>query len=321
MKKYLLPIVLILFLIVFVSGAQAENKVRAFTALTGGGTGALDKISVADLTDGDIAIVVVGNTVYFYEYNDGATDAEDSSEYKYIRPDDYSTDGVWYLTTVYGSSLSLPATADPIWTFDDSTASAVGTGDIYANALTATYDSLLRLYVDDSAGEKTLYVTIDGTNEKVIFAKPVDLQPDSIDSDDIASGAIDLDHLSAGAKFTSYEVSDLGDAATPSVLTTAETTNSVFSNYKGTGADHVFTMPAAHAAGNVIFTIGDEFQVDIEPNSGDLFYLNGTAMAADEHIQNTADTLGDRIVGYCVNINGTLRWMFYGDANWVEATP
>lgn len=124
------------------------------------------------------------------------------------------------------------------------------------------------------------------------------------------------------ARSKSYAVADLSDTSTPSVLTTEETTGGIFSNYKASGADHVFTMPAAHINGQVIFSIGDEFQVDIEPNSSDLFYLNGTAMAADEHIQNTADTLGERIVGYCVNINGTLRWMFYSsDAAWVEATP
>lgn len=148
------------------------------------------------------------------------------------------------------------------------------------------------------------------------------LADDAVDSDEIADGAVDLAHLSAGAKFQSYAVASLSDTSTPSVLTTAETTNKCISNYKATGADHVFTMPAAHAAGNIIFSIGDEFQIDIEPNTSDLFYLNGTAMAADEHIQNTADTLGQRIVGYCVNINGTLRWMFYSsDSDFVEETP
>ena len=123
----------------------------------------------------------------------------------------------------------------------------------------------------------------------------------------------------ADISYTALAVADLSDTATPSVLTTAETTGKLISNYKSSGADHVFTMPAAHTKGNVIFIIGDEFQIDIEPVAGDLFYLNGTAMAADEHIQNTADTLGDQIVGMCANINGTLRWMFKSDsANFVE---
>ena len=123
-------------------------------------------------------------------------------------------------------------------------------------------------------------------------------------------------------KFSSLVVAGLDDTTTPSVLTTIETTNKCISNYKSSGADHVFTMPAAHVAGNIIFTIADEFQVDIEPDSGDNFVLNGLAMANDEHIQNTADTLYKRIVGYCVNINGTLKWLFYSsDIEWVEATP
>ena len=126
----------------------------------------------------------------------------------------------------------------------------------------------------------------------------------------------------ADVSYTALAVADLGDAATPSVLTTAETTGKLISNYKSSGADHVFTMPAAHTKGNVIFIIGDEFQIDIEPVAGDLFYLNGTAMAADEHIVNIADTLGQQIVGMCANINGTLRWMFKSDsADFAEATP
>ena len=123
-------------------------------------------------------------------------------------------------------------------------------------------------------------------------------------------------------QFQSLAVADLNDTATPSVLETEETINKCISNYKSSGADHVFTLPAAHTKGNVIFMVGDEFQVDIEPDSGENFYLNGTAMAADEHIQNTADTLGERIVGYCANINGSLTWMFYSsDTNWVEESP
>jgi len=141
-------------------------------------------------------------------------------------------------------------------------------------------------------------------------------------SADIKNGEVAYSDLAASSKFQSLAVADLGDATTPHVLTVEETTNKVISNYASSGADRIFTMPAAHAAGNVIFTIGDEFQVDIEPNTDDLFYLNGTAMAANEHIQNTADTLGQRIVGYCVNINGTLRWMFYSsDTDFVEETP
>lgn len=138
------------------------------------------------------------------------------------------------------------------------------------------------------------------------------------------TGIVNISNMAddADVSFTALAVADLTDSATPSVLTTAETRNKLISNYQSSGADHVFTMPAAHTKGNVIFIIGDEFQVDIEPDTDDLFYLNGTAMAANEHIQNTADTLGQTLTGMCANINGTLRWMFYSsDIDWVEETP
>ena len=126
----------------------------------------------------------------------------------------------------------------------------------------------------------------------------------------------------APATLRSLAVADLADTTPPSVLTIAETTNTLISNYKAIGADHGFSMPAAHAAGNVIFVIGDEFQVGILPNTGDFFYLNGVAMAADKLIQNTAGTLGETITGVVANINGTLRWMFYSSfANFVQETP
>lgn len=149
---------------------------------------------------------------------------------------------------------------------------------------------------------------------------PIDDTPED-SSAKVASSKAVYDQAAA-LRFKSLAVADLGDATTPSVLTATETTNTCISNYKASGADHVFTLPAAHINGNVIFMVGDEFQVDIEPASGAALYLNGTAMAADEHIQNTSDTLGTRIVGFVSNINGTLTWMFYsGDAEWVEATP
>lgn len=117
-------------------------------------------------------------------------------------------------------------------------------------------------------------------------------------------------------------VSDLDDSTTPSVLTAAETTGRTISNYKSTGADHVFTLPTAHIYGQVIFVIGDEFQVDVEPPSGTALYLNGDEMASDEHIENDADTLAQQMVCFTASLNGTLRWMCeskYDD--FAEATP
>jgi len=198
------------------------------------------------------------------------------------------------------------------WDLSGVTAITLRAGEIVTADIAG--DQITNALVADDQIDSEHYVAASIDNEH--------LANDAVDSDELAAGSVDLAHLSAGAKFQSLISDNLSDTATPHVLTAAETTNKVISNYDSSGEDRVFTMPAPHAAGNVIFPIGDEFQVDIEPDTDDLFYLNGTAMAANEHIQNTADTLGERIVGYCVNINGTLRWMFYsGDAAFVEETP
>ncbi len=55
-----------------------------------------------DLVDGDGAMVQnkIDRLVYFYIFDGDGTNAESSPNY--IRPDDYSTAGVWVLVTVYG---------------------------------------------------------------------------------------------------------------------------------------------------------------------------------------------------------------------------
>jgi hypothetical protein len=200
------------------------------------------------------------------------------------------------------------------------------------NSLEATITGIAdaEIFIGDGADSGTFTtitgdVVISNGGVATIQANSIEnsmMADNSVDSDQYVDGSIDKIHLSAEAKFYSIAVADLSDSTTPSVLTTAETTNTLISNYKATGADHVFTFPAAHAAANGILVIWDEFQVDYEPPSGTHFYLNGTAMANDEHIQNTADTLGQQIVYFVANINGTLTYMFeskYDD--FVEETP
>jgi hypothetical protein len=128
--------------------------------------------------------------------------------------------------------------------------------------------------------------------------------------------------IEAATKFRALAVADLEDPSTPSSLTTEETTNTVISNYKASGADHVFQMSPAHINGNVMFIIGDEYQVTITPESGTHFYLNGDAMANDESIINATGTLAQYIVGWCANIGGSLHWIFESKYfGWQEETP
>jgi len=66
-------------------------------ALTGGAAGALDSMSVSDLSDNDVAIVPVlsGTTVLVYRYIFDADGTTAESSPTVIRPDDYSSAGVW----------------------------------------------------------------------------------------------------------------------------------------------------------------------------------------------------------------------------------
>ncbi len=71
---------------------------RYATSLTGGGAGALDAKAVGTLSDGDFCFVATGSILYVYKFVAAATDAESSPSK--IRPDDYSSSGVWYLQNV-----------------------------------------------------------------------------------------------------------------------------------------------------------------------------------------------------------------------------
>lgn len=65
------------------------------TALTGGGAGALDAIAWTGLSDGDLAIVMVNSSVYFYQFVGGIGTAEAPPDV--ISPDSYSGSGRWIL--------------------------------------------------------------------------------------------------------------------------------------------------------------------------------------------------------------------------------
>jgi hypothetical protein len=85
---------------------MAQGRYR--TALTGGGSTALDGIDVADLSDGTVALVFNGGTFYWYRFDATATAAESSPDV--IRPHDYSTAGNWELQQGQAAVLgTMPA--------------------------------------------------------------------------------------------------------------------------------------------------------------------------------------------------------------------
>lgn len=71
------------------------------TSITGGGSGALDAIDGADLSDLDGAVVITDGTAYFYHLN--ATSGEGESSPDIISPDSNPGTKRWILEDVYGA--------------------------------------------------------------------------------------------------------------------------------------------------------------------------------------------------------------------------
>ena len=90
-KKYIAILFVVLCLAFLFPAAGHANKVRAFTALTGGADGALDKITSGYLENGDISIVVTSVSFYMYSYDSTSSDAESSPDV--IQPDDLPATG------------------------------------------------------------------------------------------------------------------------------------------------------------------------------------------------------------------------------------
>lgn len=100
-------------LLALLAGATAAPAATQFypaVALTGGGTGALDKISGAGLNDRDVAIVVLkghatyGNAVLFYVLS--ATSGAAESVPNVIAPDVSAGTKRWLLTQVWAGNVS-----------------------------------------------------------------------------------------------------------------------------------------------------------------------------------------------------------------------
>jgi len=113
------PIIICLFLLIllcFTSAAHA-TKIRAFTALTGGGTGAMDKINDASLSNGDSAIVITSSACYFYTYNSSSTATE--SPPSVIVPDSAPSTGRWILSSCYFGNINGVSHDNPFIRLDE----------------------------------------------------------------------------------------------------------------------------------------------------------------------------------------------------------
>ena len=151
------------------------SKARVFTSLLGGVSGSLDNIAIAGISDNDLAWVIDSSDVlYFYRFEASSTTAE-SSPY-FIRPDDYSSAGVWYLI----STISVRPTATPSITGRDSDQANDPTWSITGNSDGTDGDMDLKVQVADSL---VTFITLNGQGEDVVMSK--DVNP-------VADGTLDL---------------------------------------------------------------------------------------------------------------------------------
>jgi hypothetical protein len=83
--------------------ADTMNIIAAHR-LTGGTQWSLDWFPIASLIDQDKAVVTDGTNIYFFEFDATSVLAEDVVTHPYkIRPDDYSTQGVWVEQVPYST--------------------------------------------------------------------------------------------------------------------------------------------------------------------------------------------------------------------------
>lgn len=105
----------------------------------------------------------------------------------------------------------------------------------------------------------------------------------------------------------------LNDTSTPHTLIQAEMESKYISNLSG--AMHLDVL--ADAAGwGVIFIVENAADYVVHPDDSQTWYLNGTVLAADRTISNTAATIGESLA--CIS-TGTYVFCKSTDADWVSA--
>jgi len=103
MKK----LIVVLIIVFGWSGVCLGANFYPATVLTGGGTGALDKITTPG--DKDVAIVTLeadatyGNACFIYVFNTGGTESDDRLPYV-VQPDDTTT-GDWVLANIWATNV------------------------------------------------------------------------------------------------------------------------------------------------------------------------------------------------------------------------
>lgn len=245
-----------------------------------------------DLVDEAGLYSVLSDVTQFYEPNDNITVGTVSAGAGGFTVD---ADG-----DVVAKSITVAANSSPGWAGEDSDTSATGTFTLSIDAATVGQDSQIIFKVDDSSGEDTTYLTIDGVAEQHTFAKPL-----SVTGAITATGAIQgLVNVTMDTAATV----DLSDS------TGAD------GEWRVNNDDDViqYTLPPAVAGLTVCFYdhSANGQIISLDPDDGtDQIYLNGAGIGAGDEL----DSPGDRGDFVCLMALDGDTWVTLGmSGTWVD---
>jgi len=178
------------------------------------------------------------------------------------------------------ASITLDPSTDPTITLKDSDYVA-GTGKIYSNSGGGVNDVILYIGVEDSTGESTHYIEVDGVSETIDMLKPTTLQAGDIIKADLATDSVDYTKTEG-----SYKASSLvGDPDTWDI--TPALHNGGFMIASAAGED---TLDAAVIGMNLSLSARDTIAAIWNPNVADTIIRNGVSLAQGEALisDNTA---------------------------------
>jgi len=301
MKKLLIAI-----LIFFTSSLSAHaGKIMAFTANSGGATGAMDAWSCDNLATNDLALVyeVASNEMMFYKYNaDGGCPGSDTDPYV-IEADNCascSAKGQWELLATF--------------TFAGVTSPSVGLKDSdQANQVIARFqadasdanDSKAQLQVEENTA-LTTYIELDGTVPQITISKA------------IVSGS--NTYTSTGALKSALPITSI--STLPYNIVAADAYGGTFLVTVGSGGatDDVMLPDVCDSAtgANVLVAIRDASeQISIAPtDTGDEIIYEGAGIDAGHELDSPASAAGDFIVFECME---TGKWYVLGHSGtWTD---
>lgn len=126
----------------------------------------------------------------------------------------------------------------------------------------------------------------------------------------------------ASIEILEYIPASLSDTSSPHSLTTSELKGTILTNYSAT-ASTTFTAPTAAAGWNFTVQTMAAYNIVIDPDGAEQWYLNGAQLAAGENIQNTNPTVGESIVCFSAQSGSSTYSVFCESkyADWAEETP